>query len=208
MTNEELVLEYQSGNTQVIDKIIKNNEKMVRKLASKFYTNKTNAIDEEDLYQEGCIGLIVACKKYDFSNPNRTKFINYAVYWIYKKMHKFIGLQQTNEEVSLNKKLDNSEEELADTLIDEKNYFVKAEDCMYYKQIRKELGNTMQQELSLAEQHIIKLHYGWDSSPLSIKELSYTYKMKSNDIRKMNNKSLKKLRDSSWGRNEIRNRYA
>lgn len=208
MTNEELVLEYQSGNTQVIDKIIKNNEKMVRKLASKFYTNKTNAIDEEDLYQEGCIGLIVACKKYDFSNPNRTKFINYAVYWIYKKMHKFIGLQQTNEEVSLNKKLDNSEEELADTLIDEKNYFVKAEDCMYYKQIRKELGNTMQQELSLVEQHIIKLHYGWDSSPLSIKELSYTYKMKSNDIRKMNNKSLKKLRDSSWGRNEIRNRYA
>ncbi len=208
MTNEELVLEYQAGNTQVIDKIIKNNEKMVRKLTSKFYTNKTSAIDEEDLYQEGCIGLIIACKKYDFSNPNRTKFINYAVYWIYKKIHKFIEMQQTNEEVSLNKKLDNSEEEIADTLIAEENYFVQAEDCMYYKQVRKELNDTMQQELSLVEQHIVKLHYGWDSSPLSIKELSYTYKMKSNDIRKINNKSLKKLRDSSWGRNEIRNRYA
>ena len=208
MTNEELVLEYQSGKRQALDNIIKNNEKMVRKLASKFYTTKTSSIDEEDLYQEGCIGLIMACKKYDFNNHSRTKFINYAVYWIYKKMHSFIERQQTNEEISLNKKVANSEEDIVDTLVDEENYFVKVEDCMYYKQIREELNDVMHQELSLAEQNIVKLHYGWNSNPLSIRELSYTYQVKSDDIRKINGKSLRKLRESSWGRNERRNRYA
>lgn len=208
MSNEELVLQYQQGNKHVMSQIIAQNEKMIRKLASKFYTDKTSAIDEEDLYQEGCIGLIKACNKYDFNNTNRTKFINYAIYWIYKKIYDFIQKQQTNEEVSLNKKINDEEQELGDMLVDKEDYFVKAEDCMYYKQVREELDNTMHKELSLAEQNIIKLHYGWQCDPLSIKELACTYKIKEKDIRKINSKSLKKLRNSSWGRKEIRNRYA
>lgn len=208
MTNEELVLEYQLGNAHAMDKLVEQNEKIIRKLVSKFYTDKTSAIDEEDLFQEGCMGLMQACKKYDFNNPNKTKFINYAVYWIYKKIYSFIQKQQTNEEVSLNKKNDNDGQEMGDTLIDQEDYFVRAEECIYYKQVREELGETMYKELSLVEQNIIKLHYGWDCNTFTIKELAHTYKMKEIDIRKINSKSLKKLRDSSWGRSERRNRYA
>lgn len=206
MTNEELVLEYQNGNAEVMGELVAQNERMIRKLASKFYTEKTSSIDEEDLFQEGCIGLIKACKKYDFNNPNKTRFINYAVYWIYKNMNNFINRQNTNDEVSINKKYDNADQDISDTLVDEEDYFVKLEDCIYYKQVREELGEAMHHELTLAEQNIIKLHYGWDSQPLSIKELSYTYKIKDKDIRKINRVSLNKLRDSAWGRRERLNR--
>lgn len=201
MTNEELVHEYQLGNYEVIDSIIKQNEKMVRKLVSKFYTNKINAIDEEDLFQEGCIGLMRACEKYDCSNQNTSKFIHYAIYWIYEGIYRCIQKNKTNEEMSLNVKNDDGEE-VEDKLIDDEDYFVKAEDSMYYKQVRKELGEALDSELTLNEKTIVKLHYGWDSEPLSIKELSYTYRMNTNEIIKTNRTSLSKLRNSSWGRRE------
>lgn len=53
MSNEELVLKYQKGDKQALESIIRANEKMVIKLANKFYTEKTNAVDKNDLIQEG-----------------------------------------------------------------------------------------------------------------------------------------------------------
>ncbi|MDA3731653.1 sigma-70 family RNA polymerase sigma factor [Niameybacter massiliensis] len=209
MTNEELVREYQAGNHKVMDSIIKQNEKMVRKLVSKFYTDKINAIDAEDLYQEGCIGLMRACEKYDFTNQSAAKFIHYAVYWVYEGIYRYIQKNKTNEEISLNVKNESGEEEIIDKIIDDEEYFVKAEDSMYYKEVRKELGEALDNELTLDEKTIVKLHYGWDSNPLSIKELSYTYRMNTDEIVKINRVSLSKLRNSSWGRRErlYRGRY-
>lgn len=202
MTNEELVREYQSGNYEVMDSIIRQNEKMVRKLVSKFYTIKINAIDEEDLFQEGCIGLMKACEKYDLNNESTAKFINYAIYWIYEGIYRYIQKNKTNEEISLNAKSESGEEEVADKMIDIGDYFVKAEDSMYYRQVREELGEALDNELTRDQKTIVKLHYGWDSNPLSIKELAYTYRMNTNEIIKINKSSLSKLRNSSWGRRE------
>lgn len=206
MTNEELVLEFQNGSIDVLEHIVKKNEKMIRKLVSKFYTDKTNAIDEEDLFQEGMLGMIKACKKYDFANPNRTKFINYAVNWIYKSIYKFIQSQQTNDEASLNLK-DGMGNEVGDSIVEDENYIMGAEQCIYYQQVREELGEAMYSELTLKEMNIIKLHYGWDSSCTSMAELSDIYSMPKRDIQKINRKSLHKLRDSSWGRRERKNRW-
>lgn len=54
----------------------------------KFYTECDSAIDQDDLIQEGRIGLIVAAGKYDINGD--VPFASYAYYWIYQKMHRFI----------------------------------------------------------------------------------------------------------------------
>lgn len=206
MTNEELVLAYQDGNKKALDEVLKQNEKMVIKMVNKFYTDKTSAIDKEDLFQEGCIGLMIACKKYDFKNPTRTKFINYAVHWIYKKMHSFIHEQQTNEEISLSSKVDGTTE-LGETLIEDEDYFVTAEGCIYYQEVRMELSSAMDSELTMVGKNIIKLHYGWDGNAVKIHELAEIHGMKATDIQKIKRTALHKLRDSSWGRRERINRF-
>jgi len=46
------------------------------------YTGK--GTDTEDLYQEGCYGLILAVDNYDYRRG--TRLSTYAVYWIRKRM--------------------------------------------------------------------------------------------------------------------------
>ena len=64
MTNEELVVLYQQGDKKALDKLLENNDKLIYKVASKFYSEKTSSIEFDDLLQEGRIGFILACTGY------------------------------------------------------------------------------------------------------------------------------------------------
>ena len=60
------------------DKLVTDNLKLAGYLANQY--SKSNAVPYADLYQEGCIGLIKASKKFD---PDRGfKFSTYAVWWV------------------------------------------------------------------------------------------------------------------------------
>ncbi|MEG2457997.1 MAG: sigma-70 family RNA polymerase sigma factor [Bacilli bacterium] len=95
MTNEELVVLYQQGNKKALEKLIENNQKFIYKVANKFYTKGISSIDKEDLIQEGTIGFIIACNKYDINNEKKALFITYAFHWIYSKIHRFITKRDT-----------------------------------------------------------------------------------------------------------------
>ena len=62
------------------EQILKDNEKMIWKIASHFY-----GIDKNDLYQAGVVGLLKALKKYQ-KNSN-TKFSTYAHDYIFGEMY-------------------------------------------------------------------------------------------------------------------------
>ncbi|MGM9834560.1 MAG: sigma-70 family RNA polymerase sigma factor [Bacilli bacterium] len=76
-----------------IDEIIKVNEKLIYKIASRFYN-----CDKEDLYQVGVVGLIKAIKNY--KEDSNTKFTTYAYDYIFGEMFK---LANENRTVKLNK---------------------------------------------------------------------------------------------------------
>ena len=60
------------------DKLVTDNLKLAGYLANQY--SKSNAVPYADLYQEGCIGLIKASKKFD---PDKGfKFSTYAVWWV------------------------------------------------------------------------------------------------------------------------------
>ena len=74
------------------ERIIKENEKLIWKLAGRFY-----GIDKSDLYQAGVVGLLKALKKY---KPNgTTKFSTYAHDYIFGEMY----LLASNRQIKISK---------------------------------------------------------------------------------------------------------
>ena len=60
------------------DKLVTDNMKLAGYLAHQY--SKSNAIPYNDLYQEGCIGLIKAAQRFD---PDKGfKFSTYAIWWV------------------------------------------------------------------------------------------------------------------------------
>ncbi len=71
-----------------IEEIIKVHEKLIYKIASKFYN-----YDKEDLYQVGVIGLMKALKNY--KENSETKFTTYAYEYIFGEMYRLVNDSRT-----------------------------------------------------------------------------------------------------------------
>lgn len=71
-----------------IEEIIKVHEKLIYKIASKFYN-----YDKEDLYQVGVIGLIKALQNY--KENSETKFTTYAYEYIFGEMYRLVNDSRT-----------------------------------------------------------------------------------------------------------------
>lgn len=81
LSNEELCVMYQRGERSALDALVKNNSRLVYKIANKAVRDyKRSQLDIDDLYNTGNIGLIIAAEKFDLSK--NTKFTTYACYWI------------------------------------------------------------------------------------------------------------------------------
>ncbi|WP_069998235.1 sigma-70 family RNA polymerase sigma factor [Cellulosilyticum sp. I15G10I2] len=203
MDNEELVKIYQQGDAKALDTLLERNKRMVYMMANKFYVVKSNSIDEEDLIQEGYIGLMIAARKYRFDNDRRAKFMTYAIHWIYSKMNRFIKQKNTNEETSLNRPTNDDDIELIDIMEDKSFNYDQVEESLYYQEIREELDQVMNEELTLGERMAIKLNFGWDGECMSLDQIASMYEGEDKQrtiITKT--RALAKLRRSSWARKE------
>ncbi|PJI08311.1 MULTISPECIES: sigma-70 family RNA polymerase sigma factor [Clostridium] len=209
MQNEGLVQLYQQGDKQALSKLVEQNKGIVYKLANKFYTEKTNSIDIEDLQQEGFIGLITAADKYKFDIEHPCKFITYAVYRIYQRMSGFINARNTNEEISINMPVgDDDKAELVDTIKDQENSYENIEDKLYCKQLRKELEEVMNKYNTLTEREILKLHYGWDNNKCMIlKDIALVLGINPGSVKGLEYKAMGKLRRTSWGQEKAKEYY-
>ncbi|EDK34971.1 sigma-70 family RNA polymerase sigma factor [Clostridium kluyveri] len=209
MSNEELVQLYQAGNKGALDKLIELNKGIVYKFANRFYTEKTNSIDKEDLKQEGFMGLMVAADKYKFNIEKPCKFSTYAVYWIYHKMNRFIKSKNTNEETSLN--IPNSSDgdiEFMDCIEGVDYGFENVEDKIYNEQLHRELEEVMARYNTLKEREILKFRYGWDNYKcMTCGQIGEIYNVTRSKINNIEHTALGKIRRSSWGAAKAKEMY-
>lgn len=209
MTNEELVVLYQQGDKRALDELLENNDGLIYKVASKFYSDKTSSIEFDDLLQEGRIGFILACSKYDIEYIKRTKFITYAFYWIYQKIHRFITTYNTNEEISLNTPIsEENQDELINSIESNSDEIKDREEELYLSELRLELEAVMDKYNTLNEREILKLYYGWDTDELSIEQIADIFEASSSDIKNTKARAIRKLRGSQWFRIKYQRRYS
>lgn len=202
LTNEELVELYQSGDIKVLEDLVKKNDGLIHMIARKFNVENIASIDYADLVQEGTIGLITAADKYKFNLENKALFSTYAMYWIRQKISRFIKYRNTNNETSLNKPAysEDDETELADTIVSEDDEFCKVEDSVYYQQLREELTEVMQKQLSLKQRQVIQLRYGFDGKEYTLQETGQVFNVSIERTRQIERESLRRIRNSTWGR--------
>lgn len=82
--NKELVKRYKEGDKSALSDLCKENKGFVYKVAHNYYGTYGSDLPEDDLAQEGFIGLMKAANMY---NPeNGAKFLTYAWYHIFQKM--------------------------------------------------------------------------------------------------------------------------
>lgn len=207
--NEELVLRYQKGERSALDKLIENNMGIIYKMANKFYTQNSNAIDKEDLIQEGVIGLIIATKKYDFNKPNKANFITYSVHWIYQRLYRFV-VGSSSKEIG-NNKLNNSctslntpigedgETELEELIINYDNEIINVDELMMLRGLRQDLEKTMMECNSLKGIEVLKLRYGWNGQKImTLEEIGEVFNAPIKMIKSIQDGELRKLRNSEY----------
>ncbi|WP_252234757.1 sigma-70 family RNA polymerase sigma factor [Clostridium sp. ZS1] len=208
MRNEELVLLYQQGDKQVLNSIIENNRRIVFKIANKFYVNNTNSIDIEDLEQEGYIGLIIAAEKYNSDMDHHALFITYAIYWVYQKINTFIKKRNTNNEISLNTPLKENEEiERQDLLESIDNGYENTDEKLYLKQLRKDLEDIMNENITLREKEVLKFHYGWDCKKCTFNYIANILGVSDSRVQQIERAALRKIRQTKWAKLEYKKHY-
>lgn len=179
------------------------NERLIIKIANKFYTDLSPSIDFDDLIQEGSIGLMLAAEKYIFGLESKAKFSTYAVHWIYQKMHRFIRYRNTNEETSLNKPYGEDNAELGEFIMDPKNDMCSIEDSVYLQELSEELRRVMTDSLTLTQREVLNFRYGLDCKPCTYEEVGEILGFTKVRAQQIEHKSLSLIRRTTWGRKRI-----
>ncbi len=94
------------------EKVLKNHEKMIWKMANHFY-----GVDKNDLYQAGVVGLLKALKKY--KPDSDAKFSSYAHDYIFGEMYMLAcnrNLKVSKDLLQLYKKIETARYTLAQSL--------------------------------------------------------------------------------------------
>lgn len=208
MTNEELIQSYKWGNKECLQLLLEQNKALIYKVAKRFFTGRDNAIDQEDLIQEGYIGFIQAIEKYD--EEKEVVFITYAYYWVYQAMHRFMyptrnKINNKNMQVSsLNAMIARTynDKELQETLADEDIYpgieenIANKED---YKHVEKIL--TTNKRVNPNALQIIRLRYGFnDEKCYTLEEIADELGISKERVRYIQESAFRELRRSKWGK--------
>lgn len=179
---------------ETYSKFIENHFYLVKIIAKK-YSSKDNF---EDLFQEGCIGLIEAFEKFDINKG--AKFSSYARFWIRKNIQDY--LWKTNlVKITRQDYLDNKapkKETGEDFDIENILGISESENC-FEKISKEEFRNIVRlkiTKLNQRERDIIKLYFGIDCIPCSYKEIGAKFNTSKQRIHQILKVALKNIKET------------
>lgn len=214
MSNEELVELYHNGDKKALEDLIQANTGIINKIARE-YNGINRELDIDDLFQNGVLGLIKAAEKYDFNNKNKAKFITYAVFYIdryiYGSVNGWSSKEIENNKfykscISINIPVgeDKDTGELGDFIEDIDYGFENIEEKIFLHDLRKELEEVMKTHNTLEQREILKFKYGWNTTPMKLDDIADIFSITKAKVRNIENIALRKLRNSSWAMNNIK----
>ena len=161
MTDEQLLCDYKNGNQEIMDYLMVKYKSMVRKKARAMYLLGG---ENEDLIQEGMIGLIKAVR--DFDVTQKTSFSSFAELFVSRQMYSaieasnrkkhqplnsYVSLYEDSEEVGEGRSLP-----LIDTIESSKE---NDPEVLYFgKEYTEAFAEQLKELLSPLENHVLYLH--------------------------------------------------
>ena len=161
MTDEQLLCDYTNGNQEIMDYLMVKYKSMVRKKARAMYLLGG---ENEDLIQEGMIGLIKAVR--DFDETQKTSFSSFAELCVSRQMYSAIEASNRKKHLPLNSYVslyEDSEQEgegrslpLIDTIESSKE---NDPEVLYFgKEYTEAFAEQLKELLSPLENHVLYLH--------------------------------------------------
>ncbi len=161
MTDEQLLCDYKNGNQEIMDYLMVKYKSMVRKKARAMYLLVG---ENEDLIQEGMIGLIKAVR--DFDETQKTSFSSFAELCVSRQMYSAIEASNRKKHLPLNSYIslyEDSEQEgegrnlpLIDTIESSKE---NDPEVLYFgKEYTEAFAEQLKELLSPLENHVLYLH--------------------------------------------------
>ena len=161
MTDEQLLCDYKNGNQEIMDYLMVKYKSMVRKKARAMYLLGG---ENEDLIQEGMIGLIKAVR--DFDETQKTSFSSFAELCVSRQMYSAIEASNRKKHLPLNSYVslyEDSEQEgegrslpLIDTVESSKE---NDPEVLYFgKEYTEAFAEQLKELLSPLENHVLYLH--------------------------------------------------
>lgn len=161
MTDEELISRLRGGDQGVMDFIMVKYKSMVRKKARAMYLLGG---ENEDLIQEGMIGLIKAVR--DFKEEQGASFQSFAELCVSRQMYSAIEASKRKKHIPLNSYISLYEESevqkngrkmpLIDTIEPEQE--TNPEALYFGKEYTEAFVEQLQEKLSPMENHVLYLH--------------------------------------------------
>jgi RNA polymerase primary sigma factor/RNA polymerase sporulation-specific sigma factor len=216
MSNEELVGLYQEGDPGALEVLLQNNQGLVYEISKRFYTQRDNAIDKEDLIQEGCIGLMKAAAKY--SADKGALFTTYASYWIYQSMHRFMyptRQQMLNKGMyleSLNECIPNIDAnmEKIDSIPNDDFYkYTDIEERLSSKQDWNQIKQIISNNRNVNNRafQILKMEYGLDETQThTLEEIANSLGVSVSRIGRIRNDAFREIKKSRWFKEAVSER--
>ena len=161
MTDEQLLCDYKNGNQEIMDYLMVKYKSMVRKKARAMYLLGG---ENEDLIQEGMIGLIKAVR--DFDVTQKTSFSSFAELCVYRQMYSSIEASNRKKHLPLNSYVSLYEDSeqvgegrslpLIDTIESSKE---NDPEVLYFgKEYTEAFAEQLKELLSPLENHVLYLH--------------------------------------------------
>ena len=161
MTDEQLLCDYKNGNQEIMDYLMVKYKSMVRKKARAMYLLGG---ENEDLIQEGMIGLIKAVR--DFDVTQKTSFSSFAELCVSRQMFSAIEASNRKKHLPLNSYVSLYEDSeqvgegrslpLIDTIESSKE---NDPEVLYFgKEYTEAFAEQLKELLSPLENHVLYLH--------------------------------------------------
>lgn len=156
MTDEELALAYQSGDSSAAEKIIERYKPTVRILARRLYLVGG---DRDDLLQEGMVGLFKAIQTFD--KDREASFHHYAEVLISRQLYSAIMTSRRtkhrplNESISLNELEENQQ---ADQVLNRMGSADSPEEILIDQETAENVRQKVLKVLSPMEKKVLELY--------------------------------------------------
>ena len=158
MTDEQLIRDFRDGEKEIMDYIMEKYKNLVRKEAKAMYLLGG---DNDDLIQEGMIGLFKAVQDYDAGQE--VSFYSFAGLCVRRQMYSAIEASKRKKHIPLNSYIsfyEKNEDGESGRLLDmiEADEGSDPEKAFFSKEYAKRLEDELEEQLSELENRVLYLH--------------------------------------------------